>query len=136
MKTFSINRTASVGISMLVLVALFALVLPMSASAQFAGTTSGDANRGGRSGQSQNENQPYSVSGIRSCVTTHLPSGTGSSTSETITKAKGDALVSCIKNARQRTMNNTTIEELLRKIEGLRMQIQALKKRSGGATGF
>lgn len=125
MKTFSINRTASVGISMLVLVALFTLVLPMSASAEgFAGI---GINSGKGSGQSQNDNKPYLVSGIRSCVTTHLPSGTGSSTPETITKAKGDALISCIKNARQRAANNAAIEELLKKIEELRKQIQALK---------
>lgn len=125
MKTFSINRTVSVGIAMLALVTLFALIIPMSASADTVGLMNSNSGKG--PSQRQDDNKPYLISGIRSCVSSHIPSDTGSTTSETITKAKGDALINCIKNARQRAANNSAIEELLKKIEELRKQIQALK---------
>lgn len=85
---------------------------------------------GGGSGQmqKQEDNRPFSVAAIRACVATAIPT-TSSTTATTITKAKGESLQTCIKNARQTVAsgNSALIAELLRKVEELRVQIAAMK---------
>ncbi len=71
-----------------------------------------------------NDTRAYSVSGITSCVDTHVGDAEG-----TISAAKGNALVNCIRQARvtPANVNASAIDALMKKIEALRKQIEALK---------
>lgn len=86
---------------------------------------------------SNNDNRPYSIPKIQACIKTHVTdvAASGAPTSAiTLTKQKGDALIHCIKNARQMEVGTGGAQELLKKIEALREQIKKLRGQIPGST--
>jgi N-acetylglucosamine-6-phosphate deacetylase len=130
MYAYSFKITALTLVALCTL-ALLVLTSPI-ASASFANGSpissgfSNDSDRGVKNMPAE-DNRPYSVATIRECVSAHVPSGTASTTPSTISKEKGDTLIACIKKARQKVTNDA-INDLIKKIDELRAQIEAIRK--------
>ncbi len=73
-------------------------------------------------GNAYPDTRAYSVSGIHTCVDTHVGDATG-----TISSSKGAALLNCITSTRVNQVNTAAIDALMKKIEALKAKIDALK---------
>jgi hypothetical protein len=128
MRSISQKAIVSSFIGFGLVLALVVFTTPLASAIEAVTVGGGWNSPSGAAERQKEDNRPYSVSAIRACISANVPSDTGSSTPTTITKEKGNALVSCIKNARERRANSDAVSELLKKIEELRAQIQALRK--------
>jgi hypothetical protein len=127
MHSLSLKVLTSTVVSIIVALVFFALCLSVVSADTGFGVNGGGGHAKRNRNTTQEDSRAYSVAAIRACISANVPSDTGSSTPATISKEKGNTLVSCIKNARERKANSDAVSDLLKKIEELRAQIQALR---------